>query len=226
MKNTLNSTDLINDLIENQISMVNLESFNMVLNHKNNISKIEGDIVECGVWRGGFSIFLSKTFPKKNVWVCDSFEGFQPLNNARHEYHLERHTPNYNIAVSLEQVKENFKIYGLEESKQIKFLKGFVKDTLPTSEIKKIALLRVDVDAYSATLEVLEELYDKVQPGGYVVFDDSCLYESLDAIKTFISDRQLPNIIYDPSTDSPLDLSTNHINSDSGFPQGCYIIKK
>jgi O-methyltransferase len=205
--------------------MVNLESFNMVLNHKNNISQIKGDIVECGVWRGGFSIFLAKTFPKKTVWVCDSFEGFQPLEKARFEYPSERHTPGVDIAVSLEQVKENFKLYGLEESKKIVFLKGFVQDTLPNAGIKQISLLRVDVDAYSATLEVLEELYDKVQSGGYIVFDDSCLYESLGAIRTFISAKQLPEVIYDPVTDLPLSLAQSHINSDSGFPQGCYIIK-
>jgi hypothetical protein len=104
-------------------------------------------------------------------------------------------------------------------------LKGFVKDTLPTSGIEKIALLRIDVDAYSATLETLEELYDKVQPGGYIVFDDSCLYETLDAIKVFFKQRNLPKFINHPVTGQPLDINKKHTDDNSGLPAGCYIIK-
>jgi hypothetical protein len=76
-----------------------------------------------------------------------------------------------------------------------------------------------------ATLETLEELYDKVQPGGYIIFDDSCLYETLDAIKTFFKQRNLPEFINHPVTDQPLDINVRHTNDDSGLPAGCYIIK-
>jgi hypothetical protein len=223
--------ELIQDLIDNKITMVTPDEFKTVLKHYNNIENIDGDIVECGVWRGGFSIFLSYVFQNKNIWVCDSYEGFQSLEIAKHSYDKERHIPQYThnsvgpLAISLEEVQNHFKTYGLENEARIKFLKGFVKDTLPNSGIEKIALLRVDVDAYSATLETLEELYDKVQVGGYIIFDDSCLYETLDAIKTFFKQRNLPEFIYHPVTDEKLDLNIKHINSDSGFPAGCYVIK-
>ena len=75
------------------------------------------------------------------------------------------------LAISLKEVQDNFKRFGLE-GERIKYLKGFVNETLPTSGIEKISLLRVDVDAYSATLDVLNNLYSKVQPGGYIIFDD------------------------------------------------------
>jgi hypothetical protein len=222
---------LIQNLIENKITMVHLDEFNTVLKHYSKISSVEGDIVECGVWRGGFSIFLSYVFLEKNIWVCDSYEGFQPLLNAKHQYDKERHTPQYThnsvgpLGISLEEVQNHFRIYGLGDEERIKFLKGFVKDTLPTSGIEKISLLRIDVDAYSATLETLEELYNKVQPGGYIVFDDSCLYETLDAIKTFFKQNNIPEFINHPITDQPLDINLRHIESDSGLPAGCYIIK-
>jgi hypothetical protein len=212
--------------------MVRPDEFKTIFKHYSEISKVEGDVVECGVWRGGFSIFLSYIFQDKNIWVCDSYEGFQPLETAKHQYDKERHTPTYThnavgpLGISLEEVQSHFKTYGLGDEERIKFLKGFVKDTLPTSGIEKISLLRIDVDAYSATLETLEELYDKVQPGGYIIFDDSCLYETLDAIKVFFKQRNLPEFINHPITNHQLDINLKHTNDDSGLPAGCYIKKQ
>jgi O-methyltransferase len=232
MKTITTYEELINDIINSKITMIEKEIFKMPLRHFDKITNIEGDIVECGVWRGGYSIFLSHLFQDKNIWVCDSFEGFQPLDNARYNFKKERHTPQYSqcfwgpLGISLEEVKSNFKIYGLEDDPRIKYLKGFVKDTLPTSGIEKISLLRVDVDAYSATLEVLDELYHKVQPGGYIVFDDACLVESLEAIKFFLQRENLPLELINPFTDEIYSLSNPICDSDSGFLTGSYIIKK
>jgi O-methyltransferase len=101
----------------------------------------------------------------------------------------------FSISISLEDVQTNFKKFGAEGD-NIKFLKGWVKDTLNpnTFKVSKIALLRVDVDAYSATLEVLEALYDKVQVGGYIVFDDSALVECQAAIREF---KRKYNVTFD-----------------------------
>jgi len=222
---------LINSLIETKTTMVFDFNFETVLNNYSNIKDVNGDIVECGVWRGGFSIFLAHLFKYKNVWVSDSFEGFQPLEKATYQFEGERHTPEFKmtplgpIGISLEEVKGNFYKYGLGGEDRINFLKGFVNETLPTAPIKSISLLRIDVDSYSATLEVLENLYDKVTPGGYIIFDDSGLPESLGAIKTFLQKRNLPLTLNHPQTDEILNINNRYVNNDSGIPEGCYIIK-
>ena len=213
------------ELIKTGVTMVLPHCFETIINHEQTISKLKGDIIECGVWRGGFSIFLADTFKKKTIWVADSYEGFQPLATANFEYNGERHQPSYDTAISLEEVKSNFEKFGIDLNR-INFLKGFVKDTLPTSGIKDISLLRVDVDAYSATLEVLEELYDKVVPGGFVIFDDACLYETVDAIKTFFKQRNISPYLIHPVTDEQLPLDLDSPSADSVYPTGCYIIKK
>lgn len=231
MKTITTYDELIQDLINDKITMVPFDLFKTVLRNFSKINEIDGDIVECGCWRGGFSIFLSHVFQDRNIWVSDSFEGFQPLENAKYNYDKERHTSYYThnaigpLAISLEEVQSHFKNYNLEDQDRIKFLKGFVKNTLPTSGIEKIALLRIDVDAFSATLEVLEELYDKVQPGGYIIFDDACLYETFDAIKVFFNQRNLPKHLYHYGTDEKLDLNLKHCDNATGFPSGCYFIK-
>jgi O-methyltransferase len=231
MENKQKLIELSTELQHKRISMVPQELFDTIIRHLDNINKINGDIVECGVWKGGFSIFMATAFPTKNIWVVDSFEGFQPLEIAKYQYlnNIERHIPSYSLGLpnteddfTLDKVKERFKNYQLD-SPRIKFIKGFVKDSLPTSKIEKIALLRIDVDAYSATREVLDELYDKVQPGGYIIFDDMCLYECVDAVKDFLEERNLPKIIFHPITDEQLNLDTS---TNLSYPAGSYIIKQ
>ena len=168
--------ELIDNLISENLTMVDKGRFETISRNKKTVENVEGDIIECGVWRGGMSIFLSTIFSDRKIWVCDSFDGFQPLKIAKYQYKDEVHTPNYDsmIKVSLEQVQSNFSRFGFPTSdKRINYLKGWVKDTLNTDEIKKIALLRIDVDSYSATKEVLDLLYSKVSIGGLIVFDDS-----------------------------------------------------
>lgn len=49
---------------------------------------------------------------------------------------------------------------------------GFFSETLPKAPIQKLSILRVDADLYQSTLDVLQNLYGKLSPGGYAIFDD------------------------------------------------------
>jgi hypothetical protein len=210
--------ELINKLINDTVTMVTQERFETIINHTNKISDTKGDIVECGVWKGGMSIFLSKMFPNKNIWVCDSYEGCQDPNLGKYIHIGERHTLGM-YAVSLEEVKENFKIYDALDEPRVKFLKGWVRDTLHPDicDIQKISLLRIDVDSYSATLEVLDYLYDKVSKGGIIIFDDMCLGECKSAVRDFIN-RGNDLELYHPSTGEKVSLED--------APCGSYTFKK
>jgi hypothetical protein len=116
--------ELIDDLISNNVTMVTHERFNNILKYSDKIIKLKGDIVECGVWKGGMSIFLSKLFSKKNIWVCDSYEGCQdPINDAKYFYPNEGHTKGM-YSASLEEVVENFKNFDALDEKRVKFLKN------------------------------------------------------------------------------------------------------
>ncbi len=144
---------------------------------KNNI---EGDFIETGVWRGGAVIFMQamlKVFDIKgrNVWVADSFEGLPKPNEELYPADKgdSHHTIEY-LRVPLETVQNNFKKYHLLDD-NVKFLKGWFKNTLPTPEIKKLALLRLDGDMYESTMDALTNLYPKLSIGGYIIVDDWCL---------------------------------------------------
>jgi hypothetical protein len=223
-------------------------NFRQMLRHQSEIEKLDGDIVECGVWKGGASIFMSHLWPVKTMWACDSFEGFQPLESGLFTYTGEKEDIwNENLlkdtmTLSLDYVKGNFAKYGLGDRKNINFLKGFVKDTLnpKTCPIEKIALLRIDVDAYSATKEVLEYLYPKVVKGGYIIFDDSEIVEANHAMKDYFKENNIEVEYLHPVTDEVcLDLPEANYSNDwhvaypeghsyggKIIPTGLYIIKK
>lgn len=215
---TFELNDLVENLISNKYTVVSRERFDMIERHTDNIRKLDGDIVECGVWKGGMSIFLTKVFDTKTIWVVDSFEGFQEPTKGKYFYNNERHKFG-EMAIGLDEVKHNFNTFDCL-NERVKFIKGYVKDTLEPNScpINKIALLRIDVDAYSATLETLEYLFDKVVPGGYIVFDDTCLVETFEAVKMFFSQRDIPLTLRMPNNDV--------IHTDEPITCGMYFIKQ
>ena len=133
---------------------------------------IPGDYIEAGAWRGGATIFMRAVLEAhgvkdRNVWVADSFEGLPKPPPGR-----EKTEPEGLMAVSLEEVQENFRRFQLLDG-QVKFLKGWFKDTFPKAPIQKLAILRVDADLYESTMDALDHLYDKVSPGGFIIIDDT-----------------------------------------------------
>jgi hypothetical protein len=144
---------------------------------------IEGDFIETGVWRGGAVIFMRsilKAFkiPDRTVWVADSFNGLPPPNATLYPADNGIHLENVSfLKISLETVRKNFEKYGLLDD-QVKFLKGWFRDTLINAPIRRLSLLRLDGDLYESTMNVLVALYPKLSIGGYVIVDDYVAFHS------------------------------------------------
>ncbi len=143
--------------------------------------KIPGDIIETGVWRGGASIFMrgilkAYKVTDKKVWLADSFEGLPaPDEKYVHDKGDIHHTIS-ELAVSMDQVKNNFEKYNLLDD-QVMFLKGWFKDSLPTAPIEKLSILRLDGDLYESTMDAIKNLYPKLSVGGYIIVDDYGAFE-------------------------------------------------
>ena len=139
--------------------------------------KVAGDFIETGVWRGGACILargILKAYGEtgRTVWVADSFEGLPPPDAKKYAADKgDKHYKNPVLAVGLEAVQDNFRRYNLLDD-QVKFLKGWFKDTLPGAPIGPIAVLRLDGDMYESTMDALGALYAKVSDGGHVIVDD------------------------------------------------------
>jgi hypothetical protein len=143
---------------------------------------VPGDLIETGTWRGGASIFMRAVLREHGVidrvvWVADSFEGLPepdaekfPVEARMHNSPVMRRRFN-RFAVSLDEVRRNFATFGLLDD-NVRFLKGWFKDTLPSAPIDRLAVLRLDGDYYESTMDALTGLYAKVSPGGYTIVDD------------------------------------------------------
>jgi len=137
---------------------------------------VPGDLIETGVWRGGATIFMRGVLAAygvrdRNVWVADSFDGVPaPSMPQDANFDFSKKTWPF-LAVGLPEVKDLFDRYGLLDD-QVRFLKGWFKDTLPTAPIARLALLRLDGDLYESTMDALRALYDKVSEGGFIIVDD------------------------------------------------------
>lgn len=161
---------------------------------------VPGDLIETGVWRGGGTILMRAVLKayrdrERLVWVADSFQGLPPPDAETYPVDAgDRHAVWPQLAVSLEQVQENFRRYGLLDE-QVRFLPGWFRDTLPTAPIEKLAVLRLDGDMYGSTMEAISALYPKLSVGGYLIVDD---YGSAPGCRPAVDDYRKEHGITEP----------------------------
>jgi hypothetical protein len=143
---------------------------------------VPGDLIETGVWRGGATIFMRAILKAYHVldrvvWVADSFTGLPTADLEKYPIEAKLNSQAGQLSVSLDQVQHHFQVYDLLDD-QVRFLKGWFKDTLPTAPIERLAVMRLDGDLYQSTIEALTYLYPKLSPGGYAILDDYFVHDS------------------------------------------------
>lgn len=139
---------------------------------------IPGDLIECGVWRGGACILMRAVLAAygdttRSVWLADSFQGVprsDPLNYTA-DKGIRADFAAGILGVSEAEVTANFERYGLLDE-QVRFLPGWFKDTLLDAPIDRIAVLRLDGDLYESTIQALDALYPRLSLGGFCIIDD------------------------------------------------------
>ena len=163
--------------------------------------KIPGDLIETGVWRGGATIFMKACIRalgenSRTVWVADSFAGLPPPSKDYPQDKGDVHYTYPSLAVSLENVRDNFAKYDLLDE-HIQFLKGWFSETLKTEKIGNLAVIRLDGDMYESTIDAISALYPKLSRGGYLIVDDYCLKPCAQAIHDYRNEHGIKDEIID-----------------------------
>lgn len=142
---------------------------------------IPGDIVECGVWRGGHIIAAMLAASTDRVyWLFDTFDGMTEPGpqDTRHGYHAtdtikyRKGGPKNWCRSEIQEVQQNIDAWRRPDQTVI-YKQGPVEQTLTAQDLpEKIALLRLDTDFYASTRIELEVLWPRVVPGGVMIIDD------------------------------------------------------
>ncbi len=199
--------EILEFVLRNQLSMVSRERLIATINACKHAVEagIDGDFVECGVWRGGNSIAAKLTFENygsdKKVWLFDTFAGMTaPSEDDRaaftdvvaREKFEQSQSDDHNewCYASIEDVRRNFERAGVAMD-GVRFIKGDVEATLvdQANLPAAISVLRLDTDWYASTRRELEVLYPRLTKGGSLLIDDFGFWEGArKAVEEYFAD--------------------------------------
>jgi hypothetical protein len=134
-----------------------------------------GDLVECGTFKGDMAWVVVRTLGAERIprfWLFDSFEGFSPDHSSAEDFpdnpgFLDFANGFYRQTGLYEYVRDRFAAFA-----NVTLVRGFLPDALNGAEPERIGFLHIDLNSPRAEIAVLERLFDRVVPGGVVVFDD------------------------------------------------------
>jgi O-methyltransferase len=168
-------------------------------------NKIEGDIAECGVWKGGSMLAVAETLlhvkeRNRKLYLYDTFAGMPApgeqdisyANEPAEKYFHEHGDQDNNLWASyLDSVRQTLSLSAYPTDK-INYIKGKVEDTIPATMPDKIALLRLDTDWYESTKHELVHLFPRLVKGGVIIIDDYGYWKGAQkAVDEFISENKI-----------------------------------
>ncbi len=171
---------------------------------------IAGDIVECGVWRGGSMMAAAQTLlalgdSERTLWLYDTYEGMsEPTDRdvnrgdraARRRWErAQREGHNAWNYAPLDDVRRHVLSTGYPAS-GVRFVKGKVEDTIPGAVPERIAILRLDTDFYESTYHELLHLYPRLAPRGVLLLDDYGHWRGArEAVDRFLAEQRPPILL-------------------------------
>jgi O-methyltransferase len=157
-----------------------VEAVRYVVRHR-----IPGDIVECGVWRGGSMMAVARTLLElgadRRLQLFDTFDGMPPPTAVDRDQSgasaaallaaSDRATSSVWARSPLDDVRRNLLATGYPADR-VRFVVGRVEDTLPEQAPESIAIFRLDTDWYASTRHELVHLFPRLAVGGVLLIDD------------------------------------------------------
>lgn len=151
-------------------------------------AKVKGDMLECGVWRGGSMMLVAKTLLElgdtgRTLHLFDTYEGHPKPdsnidvdmwgNRAVDEWKSLRKTDETSdwARVSIDEVRANMESTGYPMDK-VNLVKGMVENTAAPHAPESLSLLRLDSDWYASSKVALEVFWPRLVKGGVLIVDD------------------------------------------------------
>jgi predicted O-methyltransferase YrrM len=149
------------------------------------------NVIEFGCYKGGSVLFLAtvlkRLYPDAVIYGLDTFGGMPAGDNS-----VDLHGAGDFADTDIESVRKAAEKLGL---KNIVLVKGLVNDTFPavTPADLTYGLAHIDLDLYRPIKYVQDAVWDRMTPGGYVVYDDAtaptCI-GATQAVEELIAERR------------------------------------
>ena len=134
--------------------------------------QIPGDVVECGVYKGGTAVLLARSATHsalpRTVWLFEVFDGMPPATDVDGP---EAASWVGNLVSSPQKVCRLLRRTGADLSR-VRIVPGLFQHTFPSVRIPQIALLNIDAGWYESVKLCLETFYNAVVPRGFISLDD------------------------------------------------------
>lgn len=148
------------------------------------VTELPGDVAEVGVYKGGGTMFLAKTFEHtdKVIHAFDTFMGMPPVD-ADKDWHKEGDFSD----TSLEKVGEY-----LSDCSNVRLYKGLFPETAEPIKDTKFCMVYIDCDIYTSIMASCVFFYPRMSKGGVMIFDDyglACCPGAALAVDEFFADK-------------------------------------
>ena len=182
--------------------MIPESTFVKNLNLCNSFKNIKGNIIECGVWRGGMIAAIAELLGnERTYYLFDSFEGLPKAQEIDGEaaiiWQNDKEAPMYydNCKAEVHYAENAMKLASI---KNYQTVQGWFSETLPKfNASEEIAILRLDGDWYDSITQCLNYLYPLVAKGGLIIVDDYYLWDGCSrAVHDYLSSHNIPDRIY------------------------------
>lgn len=178
---------VINHLKKNNMLAMQRYTAQVLYYSVKNVSKIDGDIAEVGVFKGGSAKIICEAKKEKTLYLFDTFSGLPEVSEIDDERFFKGRFKE--SLSSLDIVKEF-----LSEYKNVFFYKGIFPETSKPIADKRFSFVNLDVDLYKSTLDSLEFFYPRMNKGGIIMCHD---YPGATGVKRAVNEffKDKPEII-------------------------------
>ena len=167
-------------------------------------NRIAGDMVECGVWKGGSVMAMALALLQlgerdRSLYLFDTFSGMTPPSDVDVDYQGQQAQvilDTVRCEASQQEVEQAVFSTGYEREK-IHFVPGRVEETIPAHAPASIALLRLDTDWYESTRHELVHLFPRLARGGVIIIDDYGHWRGARrAVDEYIAQHEIPLLLH------------------------------
>lgn len=154
--------------------------------------RIEGNVAECGVYRGDSAKFLNQYFADRKLYLFDTFEGFEPKDL---DFEVQNLQKGFNNSFFNEELFKNTSLDIIKEKmvrpENVIVKKGYFPESAYGVE-DRFCFVNLDMDLYVPTLSGLRFFWDKMEEGGCILLHDY-FHRGLQGVKKAVYDFECEN---------------------------------